>query len=495
MIDTTKRIPTLRQILSARLRAFGHDEGGAIIAMTLIFFLTMLVLGGIAVDFMRFESRRAMLQSTADRAVLAAAKIPEGNLPGNYSTLKAAQKATVVDYFEKSGFSGSIVGEPSVGVIDGYNTVSVESRFEIDSLFIDMLGIEKLSAPAASTALEGVSDIEISLVVDISGSMAYSIPATATNPATTRIAALRSAATKFVENMLVEKYEDKISISLVPYTEQVNIGPTLMSELNITKLHDFSHCVDFEDSAFNSLAISTTYEYEHMQNWQWNGAKSGEYSNSTSSPICPRESYERIIPHSQNETQLVAAISQLTPRAGTSIFLGLKWGLALLDPSMRGPLAPQLNGTPFAGRPAEYNLTGTALDTRKIIVLMTDGQNDVSNRLYPEYASTPSHFAHWDLMNWSYHKSQLAGGSSLRSWYYEKYNNAVGNTLMQQLCTLAKAQGVIIYAVAVDATSDGITQMNNCASSSAHFYNATGNDLDGIFTSIARQISELRLSQ
>ncbi len=174
VIDTTKRIPTMRQILGARLRAFGRDEGGAIIAMTLIFFLTMLVLGGIAVDFMRFESRRAMLQSTADRAVLAAAKIPEGNLPGSYESLATAQKATVVDYFEKSGFGDSIVGEPSTGVIDGYNTVSVESRFELDSLFIDMLGIDTISAPAASTALEGVSDIEISLVVDISGSMAYS---------------------------------------------------------------------------------------------------------------------------------------------------------------------------------------------------------------------------------------------------------------------------------------------------------------------------------
>ena len=55
------------------LRAFGRDEDGEIIILTLILLVVMLVVGGMGVDFMRFEARRVVLQSVSDRAVLAAA--------------------------------------------------------------------------------------------------------------------------------------------------------------------------------------------------------------------------------------------------------------------------------------------------------------------------------------------------------------------------------------------------------------------------------------
>jgi hypothetical protein len=53
---------------------------------------------------------------------------------------------------------------------------------------------------------------------------------------------------------------------------------------------------------------------------------------------------------------------------------------------------------------------------------------------------------------------------------------------------------VIIYAVAVEATPDGETEMGKCASSDTHFFSVTGGELETIFTEIAKQITELRLS-
>jgi len=38
---------------------------------------------------------------------------------------------------------------------------------------------------------------------------------------------------------LLPEFKDRISISLVPYSEQVNIGPDLFDELNVNKLHEF----------------------------------------------------------------------------------------------------------------------------------------------------------------------------------------------------------------------------------------------------------------
>lgn len=492
MKHTNAYMPTRRQILRARIQSFGRDERGVMIVMTLLFFMMMLTLGGIAVDFMRFESRRAMLQSTADRAVLAAAKIVDTDDSGNPLYAKNPEDI-VYDYFAKSGFDGAIQGTPDIYQDAGFNSVGVEARFEMDTFFLSMLGVDNFSAPAAATAVEGISKTKVSLVVDISGSMQQTIP-TSDGSTKTRMDAMQSAATKFVENMLIEKYEDKISVSLVPYTEQVNIGQTLLAGLNVTPRHNYSHCIEFESSDFNKLSIDTAYPYEHMQHVQFNGPRASEGLSSTDNTTCPKHSYERIIPMLQDLDNFRIEIAKLKPRAGTSIFVGLKWGLALLDPSMASVLAPILAGGPFAGRPAAYAQTGQASQTQKVLVMMTDGQNDRSYRLHDQFASTPGHFANWNSMNWSYFKNYPGGGRNFNSWAYQKYDNPTGNFYMQQLCSKAKLKGVIIYAVAVDATTDGNSQMSQCASSPSHFFDATGNELDDIFTAIARQITELRLS-
>ena len=99
----------VNQQLSRRSSDFRDDENGSIIIFTLFLLILMLAIGGMAVDFMRFECERAVLQSTADRAVLAAADLDQD----------ADQKQVVIDYFEKAGLSGAIVGEPNVEDLGG----------------------------------------------------------------------------------------------------------------------------------------------------------------------------------------------------------------------------------------------------------------------------------------------------------------------------------------------------------------------------------------
>ena len=53
-----------RHALPAATRAFRRDEHGGATIMTLIFFLVMIAAGGIAVDMMRYEMKRAQIQST-----------------------------------------------------------------------------------------------------------------------------------------------------------------------------------------------------------------------------------------------------------------------------------------------------------------------------------------------------------------------------------------------------------------------------------------------
>ncbi|MEO0931364.1 MAG: pilus assembly protein TadG-related protein, partial [Pseudomonadota bacterium] len=51
------------------LRMFKRDEEGGVLVLTLLLMVLMLVMGGMAVDLMRFEERRVVLQNVSDRAV------------------------------------------------------------------------------------------------------------------------------------------------------------------------------------------------------------------------------------------------------------------------------------------------------------------------------------------------------------------------------------------------------------------------------------------
>ena len=66
---------------------------------------------------------------------------------------------------------------------------------------------------------------------------------------------------------------------------------------------------------------------------------------------------------------------------------------------------------------------------------------------------------------------------------------------LQQTCAFAKASGVIVYGIAFEAPTTGQTQIRNCASSTAHYFNASGLQIQTAFQEIAANISQLRLTQ
>jgi hypothetical protein len=69
------------------------------------------------------------------------------------------------------------------------------------------------------------------------------------------------------------------------------------------------------------------------------------------------------------------------------------------------------------------------------------------------------------------------------------------NNQLQTACGQAKAQGVIVYGIAFEAPTDGAAQIAACASSSAHYFNASGLQINTAFRAIASNISQLRLTQ
>ncbi|MDP4990088.1 MAG: pilus assembly protein TadG-related protein, partial [Marivita lacus] len=344
--------------------ARGTDGNMSIFGMAGAFI--MLVYGGIGIDMIYSEVERTRLQNTLDRAVLAAADLEQTIDP----TL------LVQDYLTKMDMDDAMANvNITVDAGLNYRTVTAQAQRTFDSNFLRLLGFDTLQATGLAAAEERISNIEISLVLDISGSMGSN----------QKIQNLRDAASEFVRTVVNNNESGLTTVSIVPYNATVNLGTAVSEHYTLSDEHDYSRCIIFPDSDFLSRGISPTVPLQRLAHFDPNSLN--ENTTVTPTPWCPTDEYGAVIAHSSDIDELVAHIESLGADGNTAIDLGMKWGVALLDPSAR-PVIDGLIGdgrvVPEAsGRPAAYD----AEDVLKIAVVMTDGMNTTQYDLAPEYAS------------------------------------------------------------------------------------------------------------
>ncbi len=519
------------------LKDLRKDQSGGIIILSLLLLITMLVMSGMAVDFMRYESKRAQLQSVSDRAVLAAAELDQTHDP----------KLVVTDFFQTAGFGDNVVGEPFVESSNGSRSVRVDSEIDVETFYLRFVGIDTLSAPAKSSAIEGQGNVEVSLILDISGSMGNWV----SSERKTKMTLLQEAATSFIDGLLKPEYEDQMSINLVSYSQHVAIGDELYRALNTTpdtlfedgttsssqtdaeELFDEdgnpiteeasspdtdsdvaeddaiasftnpSRCVDFLPAEYETTTFNTRREYQQVERFQHYKSDQPVMNY----PVCPDQSFEGIIPLSQDADLLKETINDLRPTSYTSIHLGMKWGVSLLDPSMRDLLAGlDIVDDEFAGhRPGDYSDNQTV----KYVILMTDGENVRGHRIKPTHYNTVEWRQTWDTYPLDWWRNNVSTASrtpprrSVAS--FEVSNATVYDGWMQSTCKAARDAGMTVFTIAMGAGagSRGEQEMLKCASSPSHAFktNFSNNPNDGeaggideIFDKIAKQITDLRLS-
>lgn len=506
-----------RRSIAQRYRQFAAAEDGSILPLSMVFVMSMIMMGGLAVDLMRHEEKRVLLQQTLDRCVLSAASLKQSLDP----------EVVVTDCFEKAGLSDQLA---SVDVSEGlnYRTVSARGQTDAQPLFMDLLGVDEFPVKAVSTADERISNVEVSLVLDISGSMSGS-----------RITNLKPAAQSFVDTVMASSDPGKVTISMIPYSAQVNLGPNLMAQFNAPANHSSSYCIELPDSVFGSTALSQTTGFTHNGHFD-------PFNSSTSASLfnCTPHTSNHVVAISDSATSLKSAIGGLTVGGNTSIDLGVKWGALLLDPSsqpiVQGLISRGTVGASYANRP----LDGASIDTLKVLVVMSDGENTTEYKLASGYNTGNSNI--WrrssDGAVWVYHNrastandyynpssgswsSAVGTGAVQQTWpqvwarwtvYYvarnlyatplgqststwqanfTDYVASTKNSRMQEICTAAKNAGIVIYSIAFEAPTGGQTQLKACATSDAHYFNAAGTEIATVFSAIASQISYLRLTQ
>lgn len=88
-------------------------------------------------------------------------------------------------------------------------------------------------------------------------------------------------------------------------------------------------------------------------------------------------------------------------------------------------------------------------------------------------------------------------GYSYNYWRYGTYDYVHPNTKdtrMNNICSAAKGNEVLIFTIGFEVTDSNATKLTNCATSAGHFFRVEGDKLSDAFASIAAQLNSLRLT-
>lgn len=202
-----------------------------------------------------------------------------------------------------------------------------------------------------------------------------------------------------------------------------------------------------------------------------------------------------IVPLTSNRNQIVTAIRGMRDwmGGGTNQAEGLAWGWRVLSPE-----APFTQGRPY---------NDPSNPVRKVIVLMSDGQNTNvgSDPVLASDYSAYNHLGLWRDYAAGNVLTQLLEGI-LRGILPAQYRRNIStsrnyvtyvNSRQRQLCRNIKAAGIEIYTVIFRETDrDTVDLMRECATTPQHFYRAdNAQQLSAAFDAIGSGIGSLRLTR
>jgi len=160
-------------------------------------------------------------------------------------------------------------------------------------------------------------------------------------------------------------------------------------------------------------------------------------------------------------------IDSFVATGNTNIPMGLVWGWHTLSPN-----APFADGVAY-GTPK----------VRKIIILMTDGENTTTDSSNPN-DSTYSGLGYI----WQNLLGMTSGSANSRADRMDER--------LAALCTNIKAQNITLYVVRVEVSSGTSSLLKTCASGNDKFYDVQNvSQLSATFDAIAGSIDDLRLAR
>lgn len=449
------------------VRTFARDVRGTV---ALIFALTAIlivsVVGG-AVDFGRWYQARSQIQNLIDAAVLAGGRMMQ-TTQSQGEALAAAQS-----YFDAMKSPLPVGATPTFTLSENDTVLRATLTAKVQTPFLSLISIPDLPIDVVSEAVlasgaNSGTNIEVSMMLDITGSMGGQ-----------KIADLKTAAKDMIDIVIWDDQAEYTSkIALAPFAPRVNVGSFVSAVTGLPATKSFSGnirkpiaCVtertgseEFTDAAPGSGRYLSAYRGD-TGSTAINNANNYSSTGNCSDPSAT----EAIVPLSNDKTALKARIDSLNASGTTAGMLGTAWAWYLISPNWSAVWPSTSTPSPYAHL-NEISAKGNPR-LKKIAVLMSDGiYNTIGGVQYGDNSS----------------QAQTASSKAV------------------QLCTNMKAAGITVYTVgfALGGSQLAINTLKSCASREptdplnqpSYFYNtSTGDELRQAFREIALQIATLRL--
>ncbi len=461
------------------LRALSDDTRGGV---AIIFGLTIFVLFGmigLAVDYARFVNARTQTIEATDAAVLAGARALQANGGDQAAAVKVAET-----YYQQATKNriNLVPKSDSIDftVTDGGTAVITKGNAKIATPFMHLV-FGPLSSQATALPLlradgsdyskavlavggNGQTSLEVSMMLDITGSMAGQ-----------KLTDMKDAASDLV-NIVVWEDQSKFysKIAIVPFAYDVRLPTSAFTRASgVTPTNSNPSTCVVERAGSNRYTDTApganNYVLVDRVTKTTSTTKNGKTTTTTTyEPTCDLSTNEAVLPLTSDKSALLDKINILQTEGSTAGHIGSAWAWYMLSPKW-GSLWDD-----SSSRPAAY---GTD-NLKKIAILMTDG----------EYNTT--YTANGTAVAEKINGTKVTCTGSV--------NTACSASQAVSQCSAMKAQGIEVYTVGfqLGGSQLAINTLQSCATDTNHFYNSsTGDALKAAFRDIALKISTLYLSQ
>jgi Flp pilus assembly protein TadG len=504
-----------------KLRDFRRDERGVVLIMVTAFMVPLLLIVAVAIDFSQTLVVKRQLTAAVDAAALSVATLP------SLDDEEAEDKAG--DYIRAHYPSAALGTLKTYSAVRANNAVDVSATAELDTTFLRIAGYDKLSVTVNSRALIQQSKLEIVMVLDNTGSMSESI----TRFGPSKLSALKTASNSLVNILMGDAEESPfVRIGLVPFANAVNIGTDkralgwtdeakpharwnkehvlgpgfnslfeVFATLNVswggcvrardgyaltdTPLNpdvaatlftpyfapdevqdDFGGWGRDDDIVYDNdyLGSERTEKYKpfetHYKNQRPRSGKPGPNYN------CPEQAIQ---PLTNVKSTITTALGGMKAVGNTVIPEGLAWGWRVISPT----------------QPFTQGVAYDAADTVKAIILLTDGENNVSGGGI--YGSKFNAFG--------FGENGHLGADPKAT--LDSYTSTLCDNIKANKDADATDKDILLYTIVFGDPGEKITEiMRQCASDPSKYFNSpTEDDLESAFESIALGLSKLRLAR
>jgi Flp pilus assembly protein TadG len=325
----------------ATVDTFWLSERGNVTLMFSFMLIPLALAIGLAVDYGRATSHYEKVQSSLDAAALATAKAMV-ETDSDDGELKALAKRYYDEGMASREAWNARTAKWDVAIDRVAGTIKIDVAGTVDTTLGRVANIDEIGFSLSSTASLSTKDIELGMMLDVSGSMRG-----------TKLGDLKVASSELVDKLLADNSGSrKVRIGLAPYSTSINSGQ--YSDLAKDNSGQGNGNGNSQNKCVSERKGHDAFTDEPPANGKRFGGKPA---------ACPVNS---VFAMSGDKSTIKSEINALVAEGSTAGHLGIGWAWYLVSPKWK-------SFWPAASKPDDHDPEKLV----KSVVIMTDGMFNI----------------------------------------------------------------------------------------------------------------------